>query len=64
MTGGALMPLAMVCPGEDVQLIAIRGGQRIRKRLADLGLNVGMTVRMMQHNHHGPSSAKTSNRRP
>ena len=49
-----MMPLAMVCPGEDVQLIAIRGGQRMRKRLADLGLNVGMTVRVMQHNHHGP----------
>jgi len=49
-----MMPLAMVSPGEEVRLVAIHGGQRLRKRLADLGLNVGMTVRVLQHNGHGP----------
>ena len=49
-----MMPLAMVSPGEEVRLVAIRGGQRMRKRLADLGLNVGMTVRVMQRDGHGP----------
>ena len=49
-----MMPLAMVSPGEEVRLVAIRGGQRLRKRLADLGLNVGMTVRVMQRDGHGP----------
>jgi len=49
-----MMPLVMVSPGEEVRLVAIHGGQRMRKRLADLGLNVGMTVRVMQHNSHGP----------
>ena len=48
-----MMPLAMVSPGEEVRLVAIRGGQRLRKRLADLGLNVGMTVRVMQCGGHG-----------
>jgi Fe2+ transport system protein FeoA len=48
------MPLAMVTPGEEVRLIAIHGGQRMRKRLADLGLNLGMTVRVMQRDGHGP----------
>jgi Fe2+ transport system protein FeoA len=48
------MPLAMVTPGEEVRLTAIHGGQRMRKRLADLGLNLGMTVRVMQHDGHGP----------
>jgi Fe2+ transport system protein FeoA len=49
-----MMPLAMVSPGEEVCLVSIRGGQRMRKRLADLGLNLGMTVRVLQHNGHGP----------
>ena len=49
-----MMPLAMVSPGEEVRLVAIRGGQRLRKRLADLGLNVGMTVRVMQRDEYGP----------
>lgn len=49
-----MMPLAMVSPGENVQLVAINGDNRLRKRLADLGLNIGMTVRIMQHDGHGP----------
>lgn len=49
-----MMPLAMVAPGEEVRLTAIRGGRRLRKRLADLGLNLGMTVRVIQRDRHGP----------
>jgi len=49
-----MMPLVMVSPGEEVRLVAIQGGQRMRKRLADLGLNLGMTVRVIQRNGHGP----------
>jgi len=44
----------MASPGEDVRLTAIHGGRRMRKRLADLGLNIGMTVRVLQRNGHGP----------
>lgn len=47
-------PLNMAVPGETVELVAIRGGRRLRKRLADLGLNVGMCVRIIQGNSHGP----------
>ena len=54
MTGVAKLPLAMASPGEEVQLVAIHGGQRMRKRLADLGLNMGMTVRIMHRNDDGP----------
>jgi Fe2+ transport system protein FeoA len=49
-----MMPLAMVTPGEEVRLTAIYGGRRMRKRLADLGLNLGLTVRVIQHDGHGP----------
>ena len=49
-----MMPLAMVSPGEQVRLLAINGGQRLRKRLADLGLNLGVTVRVLQRDARGP----------
>jgi Fe2+ transport system protein FeoA len=49
-----MMPLAMVAPGEEVRLTAIRGGQRMRRRLADLGLNLGMAVHVIQRDRHGP----------
>jgi len=49
-----MMPLAMVSPGEEVRLLAINGGRRLRKRLADLGLNLGMTVRVLQRDDRGP----------
>ena len=48
------MPLSMVSPGQTVELVKIEGGQKLRKRLADLGLNVGMTVRVMQAHPTGP----------
>ena len=48
------MPLSMAQPGETVELVEIRGGQRMRKRLADLGLNVGMEIRVVQGGSTGP----------
>ena len=47
-------PLNLAVPGETVELVEIRGGRRLRKRLADLGLNVGMCVRVVQGNSSGP----------
>jgi Fe2+ transport system protein FeoA len=49
-----MMPLAMVAPDEEVRLTAIHGGRCMRKRLADLGLNLGTTVRVIQRDGHGP----------
>lgn len=49
-----MMPLAMVTPGETVKLVAIHGGQRIRQRLADLGLTPGTTLQVVQANAWGP----------
>lgn len=48
------MPLSMVAPGETVELIQIKEGARLRKRLADLGLNVGLPVRVVQNHRIGP----------
>lgn len=48
------MPLSAVAPGETVELVAIQEGRRIRKRLADLGLSTGLTVRVVQNSFMGP----------
>ncbi len=49
-----MMPLTMAPRNEDVRLVAIRGGQRIRQRLADLGLTPGTTLRVVQADSWGP----------
>jgi ferrous iron transport protein A len=49
-----MMPLTMATPGEDMKLIAIRGGQRVRKRLADLGLTPGTVLQVVQADAWGP----------
>ena len=49
-----MMPLSMASPGKEVKLIAIRGGQRVRKRLADLGLTPGTVLRVVQADAWGP----------
>jgi Fe2+ transport system protein FeoA len=38
------MPLSMADTGRRMVVTAVRGGYGIRKRLADLGLNIGMDV--------------------
>jgi len=48
------MPLTMAAPGETVKMVNIRGGQRVRKRLADLGLTPGTELRGVQADTWGP----------
>ena len=47
-------PLSMVSPGETACLMGIRGGHALNKRLADLGLTVGVVVRVVQGDPSGP----------
>lgn len=49
-----ILLLSMVAPGQTVELIQIEECRRLRKRLADLGLNVGLTVRVVQNSFAGP----------
>lgn len=50
----ATLPLSMVSPGQTVELVHIEEGRRLRKRLADLGLVVGLSVRVVQNCFAGP----------
>ena len=42
------MPLSMAGPDEEVAVKEICGGAGLRRRLADLGLNVGAPVRIVR----------------
>jgi len=47
-------PLSFATSGKTVSLTEIHAGHRLRKRLADLGLHVGMHVRVVQGSTGGP----------
>ncbi len=49
-----ILPLSMVAPQQRVRLVEVRGGRRLRKRLADLGLTLGAPLRVVQSNGGGP----------
>ncbi len=46
--------LSTIPAGETVTIAQIHGGHRLRRRLADLGMNAGMSVRVVQNTHVGP----------
>ncbi|NDJ75912.1 MAG: ferrous iron transport protein A [Chloroflexi bacterium] len=50
----APIPLSLVAPGETVTLTTIQDCARLRQRIADLGLNIGLTVRVVKNDFHGP----------
>jgi len=49
-----LMPLAMVGPGWTVQIVCVRGGRRLQRRLADMGLTPGVAVSVLNSQTPGP----------
>lgn len=48
------MPLAMVGPGWTVQIVSVRGGMRLQRRLADMGLTPGVVVSVLNSQMPGP----------
>lgn len=48
------LPLSMAPCNQCVRLVGIQGGHKIRKRLAELGLNPGSVVRVVQRHGGGP----------
>lgn len=49
-----LMPLAMVSPDEVVQVVDVRAGWGLQRRLADMGLTPGVIIRVMNSQRPGP----------
>lgn len=48
------MPLCMVLTGETVHVVKIGTESKLRKRLADLGISIGVPIRIMQNKGNGP----------
>lgn len=47
-------PLSMAPCNQCMRLVGIEGGHKIRKRLAELGLNPGCMLRVVQRHSGGP----------
>lgn len=48
------MPLSMVQSGELVQVVAVRTGWGLQRRLADMGLTPGVRVKVINSGGRGP----------
>jgi Fe2+ transport system protein FeoA len=48
------MPLAMISPGEVVEVVDVRAGWGLRRRLADMGLTPGVVIRVVNSQMPGP----------
>ena len=46
--------LAMVSPGKTVQVVGVRFGWGLQRKLADMGLTPGVTVRVLNNQIAGP----------
>lgn len=49
-----MFPLIEAKVNENVLVVNIRGGRRMKQRMADLGLNVGMVIRLLNAGGRGP----------
>ena len=51
---GNHMPLAMVSCGEEVTIVDIKSGHGLTRRLADMGLVPGTTLKVVNSQMRGP----------
>jgi len=47
------MPLSMAAPGQEVEFVAIHGGWGIHRRLAEMGFNPGVRLKVIQSDFRG-----------
>jgi ferrous iron transport protein A len=48
------MPLTLAGPGEKVTVVEIKAGHGLARRLADMGLNQGVTLKIISSQMPGP----------
>ena len=49
-----MMPLSMATQGEIVQVVVVRAGWGLQRRLAEMGLNPGVKIRVLNSQRPGP----------
>lgn len=50
----ATFPLVLAGEGEQLRIVAYRGGREMERKLADLGLVVGSVVKVVSRHGRGP----------
>ena len=49
-----MMALSMASAGTTLEIMGFRGGFGMQRRLADLGMNIGMEISIVSTRRHGP----------
>jgi len=49
-----MMPLSMASADTKLEIIGFRGGFGMQRRLADLGMNIGMEISVITTHRRGP----------
>jgi ferrous iron transport protein A len=49
-----MVPLVLLSPGEQAEVIRLISGERLFRRLMDMGLRVGKRVEVLSNRGHGP----------
>lgn len=60
---GQFLPLALVRPNREVSLMAVIGGQGLRRRLNDMGLSKGVKFKVIHASVVGPCIISLGNSR-
>ncbi len=60
---GQFLPLALVRPNREVSLMAVIGGQGLRRRLNDMGLSKGVKFKVIHASVAGPCIISLGNSR-
>lgn len=60
---GQFLPLALVRPNREVSLMAVTGGQGLRRRLNDMGLSKGVKFKVIHASVVGPCIISLGNSR-
>ena len=58
-----MLPLSMVQPGEQVEVMEIRGGNRVQQRLEAMGFVPGSSILMVTNQMEGPAIVSIKNSR-
>ena len=60
---GPGLPLMLISEGQEVQLLSVQGGKRLRHRLAEIGLVPGTKFRVITPGKPGPFIVSVKNHR-
>ena len=58
-----ILPLSMILPGEQVEIVELNAGDNLKYRLMSMGLQTGQKIEVVSNSFHGPFLVKVQNAR-